>query len=115
MTFRSTYTTYMTLVLPGCEDREFMVEVGYSGTPGQAATWDEPGCASTVTVESVRLRLDPADGDRIDLPWLIDLLDADENIRTGLLEDWNDKDAEARERRDEDRAELLREEMREGA
>lgn len=110
MAFRSTYTTHMTVGIPGCDDREYEIEIGYSGVPGHAATWDEPGCDPTVTVETVRLRPDPLGRDRIDLPWMVDLLEADENIRASLFEHWSDKDAEARDRRDEDRAERLREE-----
>jgi len=115
MTFRSTYVTHMTLSLPGCDDREYEIAIGYSGTPGYAATWDEPGCGPSVSVETVGLRLDPAARDRIDLPWLAALLDADEDIRAILLEHWGDQDAEARDRRDEDRAERLREEMHGGS
>ncbi len=111
MAFVSTYRTHMTLGLPGCQDREYPVEIAYSGHPGSAATWDEPGSEPTVTVEAVRLRLDPASSEGIDLPWLVEVLDADDDVRASLFEHWNDKDAEARERRDEDRAERLREEM----
>jgi hypothetical protein len=114
MTFRSTYTTHMTMGIPGCDEREYPVEIGYSGTPGQADTWDEPGCAPSVTVEAVRLRIDDTTRDRIDLPWLVDVLNADEDIQASLLEHWEDQDAEARDRRDEDRAERLREEMHQG-
>ena len=111
MNFQSIYRTHMLIGIPGCEEREYQVEIGYSGQPGHAATWDEPGCEATVTVETVRLRLDPTVRDLVNLPWLVAVLDADDNIRASLLEDWGDKDTEARERRDEDRAEMLREKM----
>lgn len=114
MTFRSVYTTLMTLGIPGCDEREHPIEIGYSGEPGRAATWDEPGCTPSVTVETVRLRLDGASGDRVDLTWMVDLLDADQDIRASLLEHWGDQEDEARDRRDEDRAERLREEMHQG-
>lgn len=111
MTFRSTYRTHMLVGIPGCDEREYQIEIGYSGTPGHVATWDEPGCESMVTVESVRLLLDPATRQTVDLPWLVDVLDVDEDVRASLFEHWDGQDAAARDRRDEDRAERLREEM----
>jgi hypothetical protein len=106
------YDTTLVLAVAGGEEREQSIRVEYSREPGSVRTSCDPGGDPSVTVDRI---LVVTHRGPVPAAWLEDLLRDDPELLSDLMQHWTDEDDAARDRRDEDRMQDMRDRMREGS
>jgi hypothetical protein len=101
------YPTHATVVVAGSHEHEIEIVLQYERHAGSPRTMTDPGSQASVSLYGVMVRTDEGE---VSAPWLENVLRTDEAVMADLMQHWTDEDADARDRRDEARAELLREE-----
>lgn len=99
------FDTTLLLSVLGGDEREQPIRVEYSREAGSEPTSCDPGSAAAVTVDRIMV-LTPQGP--VPAGWLEDLLREDDELLADLMQHWVDEDEAARDRRDEDRMQDLR-------
>ncbi|WP_449411049.1 hypothetical protein [Methylobacterium komagatae] len=111
MAFPLTFSTPVNLSFWDGGEHEYVLHLRYNFTRGYADTYDEPGCADSVEIISIRLL--SQDGNKeYDVPrWMQSVIDDDESLAASLIADAREKNAFAAEEAAERRAEEFRNEL----
>jgi hypothetical protein len=70
----------------GFQEYEVPVEVEYTFRAGCSQTYEQPGEADTVTLDKIKVI--EAGGNRIVADWLVELLEADDELLALCAQDW---------------------------
>lgn len=101
MASNRTYRTSISVVLPGGSEHDVRLKVSYSYTPGTPERGNfgppdryDPGSAAEADITEVHVMSTNAKGvtEEVAAPWLVDLLDDDEDFKAKLIEDAADWD-----------------------
>jgi len=105
------YDTTIVLAVAGGEEREQTIRVEYSREAGSERTTCDPGSDPAVTVDRIMV---VTSAGPVPAGWLEDLLRDDAELLSDVMQHWTDEDEAARDRRDEDRMQDMRDRMHEG-